>query len=42
MSSPAGGVAEMDGFLTLTLVPAPGAMALLAVAGLISGQRRRR
>lgn len=42
MSSPAGGTAEMDGFLTLTLVPAPGAMALLAVAGLITGQRRRR
>ena len=42
MSSPTGGTAEMDGFLTLTLVPAPGAMALLAVAGLITGQRRRR
>lgn len=42
MSGPDGGVAEMDGFLTLTLVPTPGAFALLAVAGLVGNRRRRR
>jgi len=42
MAGPDGGVAEMDGFLTLTLVPTPGAVALLAMAGLVGNRRRRR
>lgn len=42
MSGPSGGSSEMDGFLTLTLIPTPGAFALLAVAGLVGNRRRRR
>lgn len=41
MAGPSGGSASFNGFLTLTLVPAPGAVALLATAGLVLPRRRR-
>jgi hypothetical protein len=41
MSGPSGGAAEFAGSMTLTLIPAPGAVALLAAAGLILSRRRR-
>lgn len=42
MCGPTGGSAELDSVLSLTLVPAPGALALLAVAGLVGNRRRGR
>lgn len=42
LCGPAGGSAELDGVLSLTLIPAPGALALLAVAGLVGNRRRGR
>jgi hypothetical protein len=41
MSGPSGGSADFEGSVTLTLVPAPGAVALLAAAGLVLTRRRR-
>ena len=41
MSGPSGGFADFEGGITLTLVPAPGAVALLAAAGLVLPRRRR-
>lgn len=42
MCGPTGGSAELQGMISLTLVPAPGALALLAVAGLVGNRRRGR
>lgn len=41
MAGPSGGSAGFDGFVTLTLVPTPGAVALLAAAGVVLPRRRR-
>lgn len=42
LSSAEGGTADWEGTATLRAVPAPGAAALLGMAGLFAGRRRRR
>lgn len=41
LAGPTGGNAEFDGSLTLTIIPTPGAMVLLAAAGVAVPRRRR-
>jgi hypothetical protein len=42
LADPSGGMGDWDGSASLLVVPAPGAAALLALAGLVLGHRRRR
>lgn len=42
LTDPSGGMADWEGVASVLVVPAPGAAALLAMAGLIAGGRRRR
>lgn len=42
LNDPAGGMADWEGVASVFVVPAPGAAALLALAGLLVGRRRRR
>ena len=42
LAEPEGGLAEWEGAASVLVIPAPGAVALLSIAGFVLGRRRRR